>query len=313
MPCRSDGNPRRHQARIGGATGARTPDLLHAMQMLSQLSYRPVSSANSSSAGGPADSLRFVRRTNAAFRITPMQSGSEAVVDAGFRVRRSARARRARLTITEAGEAVVVLPTRAPEREAAELVARHQGWIARHQARVTARRRALALRPSIGNGRALALRGRPHEVAVFPVAGASRSRVRLDGAGGIRVERSTADPRSTAALLEAWLRERARAAIEERVDARSGELRVTVGSVAIRDQRTRWGSASRRGTLSFSWRLVLAPPEILDYVVVHELAHLRVAGHGRAFWSLVDRHSPNSAEARRWLRDHHDELRHALD
>jgi hypothetical protein len=83
--------------------------------------------------------------------------------------------------------------------------------------------------------------------------------------------------------------------------------------ITIRDQRTRWGSASRSGTLSFNWRLILAPPEVLDYVVVHELAHLRWAGHGKRFWSLVGKHFRNYLGARKWLRDHHDELRHALD
>ena len=81
----------------------------------------------------------------------------------------------------------------------------------------------------------------------------------------------------------------------------------------MRDQRTRWGSASPSGALSFSWRLVLAPPEVLDAVVVHELAHLRIRGHGRGFWGLVERHAPQTRASRRWLRDHARELRQALD
>jgi predicted metal-dependent hydrolase len=83
--------------------------------------------------------------------------------------------------------------------------------------------------------------------------------------------------------------------------------------LTVRDQRTRWGSASRRGTLSFSWRLVMCPAEVLDYVVVHELAHLRWAGHGPRFWALVRRHVPRADEHRRWLREHHALLRAALD
>jgi len=105
----------------------------------------------------------------------------------------------------------------------------------------------------------------------------------------------------------------ARRAIERRVAVRAPELAVDVRRITIRDQRTRWGSASRSGTLSFSWRLVLCPPGVLDYVVVHELAHLRVAGHGRSFWQLVGRHHADVAAARRWLRENHDAVRHALD
>jgi predicted metal-dependent hydrolase len=88
---------------------------------------------------------------------------------------------------------------------------------------------------------------------------------------------------------------------------------VRSGRLSVRDQRSRWASASARGDLSFSWRLILAPPFVLDAVVVHELAHLRVRGHSRAFWSLVERHAPRTPEARRWLREHARELRAALD
>jgi predicted metal-dependent hydrolase len=88
---------------------------------------------------------------------------------------------------------------------------------------------------------------------------------------------------------------------------------VTVRRVTIRDQRTRWGSASRSGTLSFNWRLILCPPSVLEYVVVHELAHLKVSGHGTAFWRLVGSHYADAAAARHWLKQHHDEIRNALD
>jgi predicted metal-dependent hydrolase len=182
---------------------------------------------------------------------------------------------------------VVVLPTRAPARIADKLVAHHRAWVERHVARITARRRALALRPSLVHGRVLNVGGQPEIVrAVSPT------------------ER---------AALERRLRRAARVAILERVAARSPEMAIEPKRVTIRDQKTRWGSASRTGTLSFSWRLILAPREVLDYVVVHELAHLRVAGHGRAFWTLVARHHSGAQAARNWLRDHHDEIRNALD
>jgi predicted metal-dependent hydrolase len=88
---------------------------------------------------------------------------------------------------------------------------------------------------------------------------------------------------------------------------------VTPTRVSVRDQRSRWGSAARDGSLSFSWRLVLAPTFVLDAVVVHELAHLRHADHGASFWALARRHAPRTDEARRWLRAERDALRSALD
>ncbi len=262
---------------VGGATGARTPDLLHAMQMLSQLSYRPRSSANSSSRGVPPPlTLR-----SAAVVAEPIRDGTS------YSIRRSARARRSRLTISDDGSVLVILPQRAPLREADALVVRHQAWIDRHRQRFDARRRELALRPSLAAGRVLHINGRPEIVHALTQRDHQR--------------------------LQARLRREARVILEARVAERAPVVGVRVGRVTIRDQKTRWGSASRNGTLSFSWRLLLTPPEVLDYVVIHELAHLRQAGHGRAFWNLVARHFPAHATARRWLREHHDEIRHALD
>ncbi len=81
--------------------------------------------------------------------------------------------------------------------------------------------------------------------------------------------------------------------------------------MTLRDPRTRWGSAARSGRLSFSWRLILAPPEALETVVCHELAHLRVFGHGPTFWALVASRRPDHRVWRRWLHDHATELHRA--
>jgi predicted metal-dependent hydrolase len=85
-------------------------------------------------------------------------------------------------------------------------------------------------------------------------------------------------------------------------------LGVSYERIAIRDQRSRWGSCSPSGTLSFNWRLVLAPFEVLDYVVVHELCHLREPNHSHRFWRLVGTRRPGWRDQRDWLREHGDEL-----
>jgi len=130
--------------------------------------------------------------------------------------------------------------------------------------------------------------------------------------GGL-VVRLGRDEHETASLLQPWLRARAREVIAERIEARAAEMNVRPGRLTIRDQSSRWASASARGSLSFSWRLLLAPPYVLDAVVVHELAHLRIRDHSPRFWALVGRHAPRTAEARRWLREHSHELRAALE
>jgi predicted metal-dependent hydrolase len=230
-----------------------------------------------------------------------------------FVIRRSTRARRSRLTITDDGEAVVVLPSRAPESHAYELVQRHRRWIATHQGRIRAQLAARSERPSLDRGRVILFRGELHRV-VSLAAIDGRRRATVDAIEGRLVV--TSPPlaaRSTAELLEHWFRTEARREIEARVAERSREMAISPKRVTIRDQKTRWGSASRSGTLSFSWRLVMCPSWVLDYVVVHELAHLKVSGHGRGFWRLVERHFADTRGARKWLREHHDEVKHALD
>jgi predicted metal-dependent hydrolase len=88
----------------------------------------------------------------------------------------------------------------------------------------------------------------------------------------------------------------------------AGLIGVEYGRIRIGGQRTLWGSCSPRGTLSFNWRLALAPPDVLDYVVVHELCHLRVPNHSRRFWELVERHRPHWRQQRDWLRVYGPEL-----
>jgi predicted metal-dependent hydrolase len=109
-------------------------------------------------------------------------------------------------------------------------------------------------------------------------------------------------------LTEREGRRLARSAIGETAMRESSRLGVTFRRITIRDTRSRWGSCSTTGTLSFSWRLALAPREILDYVVVHELCHLRHHDHSRRFWSLVGEVWPQYREHKAWLDDHGWEL-----
>ncbi|HTS14038.1 MAG TPA: M48 family metallopeptidase, partial [Candidatus Sulfotelmatobacter sp.] len=163
--------------------------------------------------------------------------------------------------------------------------------------------------------REVPLGGIDHAVSVLvrPERGRSRVLHEDEPRPYLRVELAPSDPRPPASVLEAWLRAEARAAVERRVAVRARDLGVRIGRTAIRDQRSRWGSASRRGALSFSWRLVLTPPWVLDYVVVHEVAHLLDFSHSAGFWDLVRSLVPQAEAARRWLRAHDAELRHALD
>jgi hypothetical protein len=109
-------------------------------------------------------------------------------------------------------------------------------------------------------------------------------------------------------LSERAARLLARTHVTEAAQAEAPALGVEYARIEVRGQRTLWGSCSPRGALSFNWRLVLAPREVLDYVVVHELCHLRVPDHSRRFWSLVETRRPRWREQRDWLREFGPEL-----
>ena len=110
------------------------------------------------------------------------------------------------------------------------------------------------------------------------------------------------------AVSESAGRIRARELVSALAEEEAERLGVAYRRIRIGGQRTLWGSCSPAGTLSFNWRLVLAPAEVLDYVVVHELCHLRVPNHSRRFWELVERRRPHWREQRDWLRKHGPEL-----
>ncbi|MDZ7374498.1 MAG: M48 family metallopeptidase [candidate division KSB1 bacterium] len=109
------------------------------------------------------------------------------------------------------------------------------------------------------------------------------------------------DPRPA---LIAWYRTQARAEFEALSRDLASRLGVSIGRLQIRGQRTRWGSYSRSGTLSLNWKLLMAPPPVYRYVVVHELAHAHYMDHSQRFWRLVEAHCPHFREAIRWLRKH---------
>jgi predicted metal-dependent hydrolase len=113
------------------------------------------------------------------------------------------------------------------------------------------------------------------------------------------------DPRT---VSEPDARRAARELVSMLAEDEAGALSVEYERIEIRDQRSRWGSCSTRGTLSFNWRLVLAPFDVLDYVVVHELCHLREPNHSRRFWSLVESRRPDWRSQRGWLHEHGPEL-----
>ena len=239
-----------------------------------------------------------------------------------YRLRRSARSRGLRVTIDDRDGLIVSVPpatrrgwARPEERVDAFLRERH-AWVLRHLDRLTREREAARARGGARDGGLVPYRGELHRVRVVDgTARGRRSIVERSGAergDELVVNLAPGDRRSLERILASWLRERAVEAIGEAVSAHAAALRVAPVKVDIRDPRSRWGSASRKGRLMFSWRLVLAPPASLETVVVHELAHLRVFGHGPAFWAIVGARRPSHLADRAWLRRNSSALHGAL-
>jgi predicted metal-dependent hydrolase len=228
-----------------------------------------------------------------------------------------------RVTINPALGVVVTVPpaTRRgwahPEVAIERFLRERESWLRRHVDGMARERAELAARGGLADGASIRYRGELHRLRIVAAEpGARRSSVARIGdldVDELVVRVAARDARPVAAVLETWFRDRARAAIDLAIATHAAALRVTPAAVTVRDQRSRWGSASRQRRLSFSWRLVLAPPEALETVVIHELAHLRVFGHGPGFWALVASRRPDHLAWRRWLRTHSYELHAVLD
>lgn len=246
-----------------------------------------------------------------------------------YSLRRSARSRSLRVTIDPRRGVVVSIPLASrrgwahPQRDVERFLAAREPWLRRHLERFERQQAAVDARGGVIDGGMFRYLGELHRVRIVPApAGARRSGVARFGADDgdelhlILVRRdldASADRRRPAAVLQTWLRLRASAAIDRAVAGHAPGLGVTPTRITLRDTRSRWGSATRKGSISLSWRLILAPPEALETVVIHELAHLREFGHGPGFWALVAARRADHQVWRRWLRAHSLELHAALD
>lgn len=202
-------------------------------------------------------------------------------------LKRSARSRRFSLRVSQSdGRVTLSLPTRAREAEAMAFARAQEGWI----------RAALARMPqvvAVGLGSVLPIEGNPLRIT----AGAGRS-VRIDGDALV----VPGDPERVATRVAAYLKVRARDRLVAASDHYAAQIDRRVSQVTLRDTRSRWGSCTSDGSLMYSWRLIMAPPRVLDYVAAHEVAHMVEMNHSPDFWAVVDRLFPGWQTERRWLK-----------
>jgi predicted metal-dependent hydrolase len=211
-------------------------------------------------------------------------------------VRRKAAARRFTLRVSSAsGEVVLTLPERADFTAARRFADAHGGWIA---ARLAKRPERQPFQP----GAMVPLRGIPHRIVHWSsVRGVTRAAMDRDGQPIIAV---AGEALHVARRVTDFLKAEALKDLTVAVQRHSAALGLPARRIRVRDTVSRWGSCSSRGDLNFSWRLILAPPLVLDYLAAHEVAHLKEMNHAHRFWALTHSLCPRTEEAERWLKAH---------
>lgn len=215
-------------------------------------------------------------------------------IGAQVEVRRHPGARRLTLRVSRTRRAVIVtLPLQCDLDEAGTFLNRHIDW-------VRARLDSLPNHVPFEDGAAMPLRGVPHSISFT-----GNKRTRLISINDRQCGRPTivvpGDEECAPKRLTRFLFDEAKRDLSASVAKYARPLAVKATRIAIRDQTSRWGSCSTTGALSFSWRLVLAPPFVLDYVAAHEVAHLLEMNHGPNFWALVKKICPEFETAKQWL------------
>jgi predicted metal-dependent hydrolase len=215
-------------------------------------------------------------------------------IGAQLEVRRHPGARRLTLRVSRTRRAVIVtLPLQCDLDEAGTFLNRHIDW-------VRARLDSLPNHVPFEHAAAMPLRGVPHTISF---TGSTRSRlISIDKRNGNRPSIVVPGDEDLAPnRLTRWLFDEAKRDLAASVAKHARPLSLQAKRIAVRDQTSRWGSCSTTGALSFSWRLILAPPFVLDYVAAHEVAHLAEMNHGPRFWTLVKKICPDFDSAKQWL------------
>lgn len=204
-------------------------------------------------------------------------------------LRRSVRARRYSLRVPSTGGLpILTIPASANPEEALRFALSRRGWLLRQL-------RARPERVTVSHGTWLPLQG--HEVEIVP--GRGRAIVRSGNLLQVPGPQDRVGPR-----VANWLKSAAAEALHHAAGHHAARLNRHVAKLDLRDTKGRWGSCSSAGRLMFSWRLVMAPEAVLDYVAAHEAAHLREMNHSARFWDLVAQLCPDHERQRMWLRDH---------
>lgn len=202
------------------------------------------------------------------------------------------------IRLLEGGKVKLFVPRRAALRMADAFVIERAPWIAERSAAMRELRALRERERPIRTGATLLYEGLPVDLKVLP---AERNLIRFDGELLI-INASDTQDGALREQLRRWYTEQARTRIAERLDQLIPIVGRAPERIAIRDQKTRWGSCSSQRNLNFNWKLIMAPPEALSYVVIHELCHLYEFNHSPRFWARVQQHQPDYKIWKNWLK-----------
>lgn len=210
---------------------------------------------------------------------------------------RSARAKRMSLRVSRLdGTVRLTIPSRCSEREAWGFLSDRADWVRKHVSNAP-------VAADFGFGTEILFHGTPHKI----ISGPGRSVQVSDGLLAVGASDDTLRPK-----LKAFLKHQARRRLTDASQHYARALDVSINRISLKDTRSRWGSCSSAGNLNYSWRLIMAPPAVLDYVAAHEVAHRIEMNHSDRFWALVADMFPDHRTARKWLKDTGPQL-HAYD
>jgi predicted metal-dependent hydrolase len=237
----------------------------------------------------------FLRRPPAAQQIEITFEESKFVV----RVKRHRQARRYTLRVQAATrEVVLTMPQRGSIKDAKAFAEKNNAWIA-------VRLNRLPDVAPFSDGGTVPLRGVAHRIVHRP---RTRGTVWVETAGNEKLLCVAGDPPHVARRITDFLKREARRELEQAAKAYARTLGVSIKRLTVRDQSSRWGSCSSTGALSFSWRLILAPPFVLDYLAAHEVIHLIEMNHSPRFWRMLHELCPDMKRAKTWLDIHGSDL-----
>jgi predicted metal-dependent hydrolase len=218
-------------------------------------------------------------------------------------IKQHERATRITLRIEPGGKALkMTVPRGLAAREVNAFLDRHQGWLLTKLAKFS---------PDAGlrDGGDISLRGVSHRIQHTGSLRGVTEAVVVDGKPILRV---SGMPEHLGRRISTFLKKEARADLERLARFHARSIGATIASISMKDTRSRWGSCSFEGNLSFSWRIVMAPPSVIDYLAAHEVAHLKEMNHGPHFWALCKKLCPHMDESKSWLKRHGSQL-HAID